>query len=521
MKPKHEVAGDHPMGESGMIPKPEERQTVPVDTYGGRVHVEWDTQAAVTGMGQLPFFIDFLKTADLFEPWVDDCPLTYTSPNAPLKINVLGTLMLSSLSGHRRYAHITTMRCDSVNPHLLGMTKVVSEDSARKAFQGAEEEACAEWLQKHLMRCYEPLLYEPWILDVDGTIKTLYGHQQGAVVGYNPHKPGRPSHVYHTYFAANIRLVLDVEVQPGNQTAAYYAQPGLWAFIDRLPRQAWPEFVRGDCDWGNERVMHEAERRRMPYLFKLRKSATVKALLEEAMYRDDWRGCGQGWQGVETHLRLTSWTRSRRIIVLRREIKGEIAGVSEKGKRIGCEQLEWAFVDTLEPARKYEYAVLVTSLEDEILTLAQHYRDRADAENNFDEMKNQWGWGGYTTQDLGRCQIMARINALVYNWWSLFVRLAIPTRHAEAITSRPLLLSAVAKETHHGGQTTLTITSMHGKFRAVQGILTSLAAFLGKVRATTEQLSWERRWWLILSRIFQWFLKGKPLRWPRLLENTS
>jgi len=98
---------------------------------------------------------------------------------------------------------------------------------------------------------------------------------------------------------------------------------------------------------------------------------------------------------------------------------------------------------------------------------------------------------------------MARMNALVYNWWSLFVRLAIPKRHAEAVTSRPLLLSAVAKETHHGGQTMLTITSMYGKFRAAQRILMSLASFLEKVRVTAEQFNWERRWWLILSRIFQ------------------
>ena len=42
----------------------------------------------------------------------------------------------------------------------------------------------------------------------------------------------------------------------------------------------------------------------------------------------------------------------------------------------------------------YEYAVLVTNTEYEILSLGQLYRDRADAENAFDELKNQWGWGG-------------------------------------------------------------------------------------------------------------------------------
>ena len=89
----------------------------------------------------------------------------------------------------------------------------------------------------------------------------------------------------------------------------------------------------------------------------------------------------------------------------------------------------------------WEYAALVTSLDSEILTLGQLYRDRADCENTFDELKNQWGWGGFTTHDLKRCRLLARSVALIYNWWSLFVRLADPQHHREAITSRPLLLT--------------------------------------------------------------------------------
>jgi hypothetical protein len=34
--------------------------------------------------------------------------------------------MLSVLAGHRRYAHITTLRCDPVNPPLLGMNGMVT-----------------------------------------------------------------------------------------------------------------------------------------------------------------------------------------------------------------------------------------------------------------------------------------------------------------------------------------------------------------------------------------------------------
>lgn len=202
-----------------------ENTRLSIDTFGGRVHVEWDPQAAVTPLGQLPFFIEFLKVGNLFNPWIEDCPLYSTSPNAPSKKDVLGTLLLSILAGHKRYAHVTTIRCDGINPGLLGMEKIVSEDSLRRSLSKILEEPGEAWFQRHYKKCFGPLLSEPWIMDVDTTIKVLYGKQEGAVVGYNPKKPGRPSHTYHTYFMANIRLVLDVEVLPGNQMAASYRRP--------------------------------------------------------------------------------------------------------------------------------------------------------------------------------------------------------------------------------------------------------------------------------------------------------
>jgi hypothetical protein len=158
------------------------------------------------------------------------------------------------------------------------------------------------------------------------------------------------------------------------------------------------------------------------------------------------------------------------------------------------------------PTKRYEYAVLVTSTPDEILALAQLYRDRADAENNFDELKNQWGWGGFTTQDRARCRLMARMVALVYNWWTLFVRLAQPHKHFEAISSRPLLLHGVATHTHHAGQTRLTITSLHAKQAAIQAVLTNLAGFLRALKATAEQWTDAERLRAILTRAFAKFM---------------
>ena len=69
--------------------------------------MKWVPGAAVSSLGQTPFFIEFLKT---FDKWVEECPLQYKSPNAPRKRDVLGTILLPVLSEHWRYAQISAIR---------------------------------------------------------------------------------------------------------------------------------------------------------------------------------------------------------------------------------------------------------------------------------------------------------------------------------------------------------------------------------------------------------------------------
>jgi len=503
----------HLAGEQSSVDVLPEAVGLCADTFGGRVHVEWNPSAAATPLGQLPFFIEFLKLGGLFDPWVADCPLTLTSPNAPCRRDILGTLLLAILAGHQRYAHITALRGDAVNAALLGMGRVRSEDSVRRALAKIDEASGVDWLQRHLDYTFRPLLGEPWILDVDTTVKPLYGRQEGAVVGYNPHKPGRPSHTYHTYAIAELRLMLEVEVQAGNQHASKHSAPGLWALLARIGREAWPCLLRGDCDWGTEANMSRAEREGLAYLFKLRLTRNAKRLIERAMTEPGWVTAGHGWQGKEASLRLVGWSRHRRVILLRRPIERTVAVIDGDGSG---RQLDLYFGEiTADPAAKvFEYAVLVTSLPDEVLTVAQLYRDRATGENNFDELKNHWGWGGFTTRDLRRCRLMARIVALIYNWWSLFVRLADPDQHTEAITSRPLLLYGVGRQTRHANQTTITVTSTHGKAGHVRRMLAEVVTFFKSLRPTAEQLSDLQRWYRILSRALVKYLKGRQLGPP-------
>jgi hypothetical protein len=68
------VPAVHPAGEQSTVESVAD-EAVTADTFAGRVHLEWEPAAPVTTMGQLAFFIDYLKQGGLFDGWVAGCPL--------------------------------------------------------------------------------------------------------------------------------------------------------------------------------------------------------------------------------------------------------------------------------------------------------------------------------------------------------------------------------------------------------------------------------------------------------------
>ena len=499
-----------------------------VATLGGRFHVRWDEGGSATALGQLPFFAEFLEVSGLFTRWLGGCPMAYTSSNAPESVDVLGTWMLSILDGQRRYAHVTGLRGDEVAPQILGMNKIISDESLRRALahlapnqakpcRGEARAARAAQLAKSTA-CMDTALSEssrealrtPWILDVDTTIKLLYGHQAGAEVGYNPTKPGRPSHTLHTYWIGNLRLVLDVEVQGGKAIAGKYSRPRLRLLLERLAVEERPVLVRGDIAFGNEGMMAEMEEIGQRYLFKLKQTAGVKRLIERLWRRSDWQGVGQGFDAVEAELQLAGWTRARRVVVLRRRVKSSLVAEASNEST----QPELQFLDHSERAKLWEYAVLVTNADYSTEAMGQLYRDRADCENGFDELKNQWGWGGYTTQDLERCNLSARAVALIYNWWSWYVRLAHPKTRLEAITSRPMLLAGVGRLTEHAGQSRLLLTLSHAAGDQIKAMIVNVRKGLDHVLASAPQLPKAGRWPALVRYIVDKIINARPKASP-------
>jgi Transposase DDE domain len=308
--------------------------------------------------------------------------------------------------------------------------------------------------------------------------------------------------------------VLDAQLESGQCHSPAHGRPGLLALIEGLPIAQRPRLVRGDCAFGSEGEMSALEGIGQAYLFKLRQSPGVKKLVQRQWSQRNWCSVGQGWEACADMLKLSGWTRTRRVLVMRRARRIDaVLEVKRKkrGKASEPVQSELHFIDENEPVKSWEYAVLVTNASYELPSLAQLYRDRADCENGFDEIKNQWGWGGYSTQDIERCALSARAVALIYNWWSRYVRLVHPKARLEALSSRPKLLSAVGWLTEHAGQQKILLTITHEAANQIKQLVANVRGGLRHIQTTAPQLTKSQFWSALVRYIIKQILPPEPL----------
>ena len=481
--------------------------------------VEWSDCTRVTAMGGMAYFGHFLHANGLFDDLVAGCPLMYTSNNAPGKRRVLGTLVSGILNGARRYAHLSHIQGDRLCADALEIDGgFASEDSVRRGLrQGTRTNWAAweAWLSAAELAALRPLLGEQYILDLDTSVKLVYGHQEGAEIGYNPTRPGRPSQALHVGFIGSLRLLVAMDVQGGKKHAACHMAPQIWQWVDALPLDSRPRLIRGDIGFGNEGYLGECEVRQLPHLFKLKMSAKVKKLIQQLALQQGqlWQTTPEGWDVIESSVKLKGWSRERRIVVLRRPFQ---AGKSKRRK-----EPDWLpHLHLPDAACDWVYAVLVCSQDLPAESLPKLYAERADCENVLDELKNQWGLSGFTTKDLKRCKVMARLSALICNWWNVFVRIAEPTEHKEALTSRPELLHLIATLVTHAGKNVLRFCSHHENAFAVKRAFNRLHTVFARIEAIAGQLNRQMVWAIQLSVAFYAWLSGKVLKVPSQAENT-
>lgn len=458
-----------------------------LDTFPGKLTIT-RTDAALTPYGGLAAWSGFLKHLGVMERAAEACPVVRTSPNAAPVREVLHSFLLSALVEGKRFSHVRWLMDDPAVATLMGMERVRGEDALPRLAKGLEAESLRQWMNRPQTELYAALP-ERFIADWDSTVNTRYGQQEDAVVGYNPHKRGRKSHHPLICVAARTRLCLHLEWRPGDTVSATDWQPAmekLWSH-PTIRERLW--LNRGDLGFGQEAIMawHEAEGVKRPkYLFKLKLTSNVRRAIARVPW-PLWEGAPTvGCQQMaETTVRLHGWSRERRIVIVR----------TLKPANPTPQDLFW---ETPED----EVAVYVTNLERRAATpeqVALLYAHRADTENVFDELKNQWGFRGYCSRRAVVTELAARLVLLTYNLWSLFTRLMglNPGHHTEAIKSRRDFLFLAAQVVESGRQRTVKLAVKAEWWKVLKGCYERLRTWLG---TTAPQLESQGNFLRLLAR---------------------
>jgi hypothetical protein len=481
--------------------------TVELGLPGARQVILKELQGELaSGYGGIIFLMSMLERSGEWADFLKGAPSAGQGNGATSTANLLKTLLACVLAGGNRFRHAEHLKRDRLLAELL-LAKLCGEDALCRGLGRMSRNGGREWASKHLLMMNVALLKETryWVMDLDTTIKTLYGHQGGAALGYNPHKRGHKGHAIHTVSIGGARLLLHTEVLPGNQTTPSFAMTGILATLDELIAQGVaPNLVRADVAYGYDTFMRELESRSIEYLFRLRMSKKVKDLCRHVLERKvaweiTWQDCGSGYRGCEKELKLQGWEAARRVIILARpkdrpdaiaaltdlEGSGEAAGSvsivaprksrkTKMKKEDGPQQLvldlrfdvatqqfivakpvkkakgsvalpetELAIRTDLvaEDPDRFEFMVLVTNKTTASLAdIAAEYRRRADAENPYDQLKNQQGWAGFNSHDLDCSSLAISLCAIIHNWSTVYSRNLDPDQTTEGITLTPAVM---------------------------------------------------------------------------------
>jgi hypothetical protein len=275
------------------------------------------------------------------------------------------------------------------------------------------------------------------IIDVDSTVKTVYGNQEGAAKGYNPHKRGAKSYHPLLAFSAVTKEILQGWLRSGD----VYTSAGIVEFMKQLLAHM-PDgmriIFRGDSGFFLGTLLDFLEKNGHGYLIKVKLKNLVQLLAGQAWEKVPGH---PGWEQCSFWHRCANWRFERRFVAVRRLKERE-------------EQHPVLF-----EVQEYDYFCYV--LTEDMTPWEAHnvYGKRATCETWIEEAKNQMALAHIKTDDFWASSVLFQCSVLAYNtvrWMGLCSK-NIKLRRWEPSTIRTFLIRVAGKLTSGSRQLKLSV----------------------------------------------------------------
>lgn len=303
--------------------------------------------------------------------------------------------------GGTRFSHTSAVRFDEALCQIFGWKRVASVSTFTRWFSRFDRED-VDKVFGFLGRWFWGQLTSRTItLDLDSSIVTRFGQQEGAVVGYNRKNFGKPSHKPLFAFAADWRMVVHSWLRPGNTAD----RNGIRHFVEEALALLRPRhrvgLIRADAGFYDGGFFEDLESKSIAYIVSAHMTGPLRSEIAAAK---QWLTIEPGLDVAEFRYGGTGWQKSRRMVVVRHELK-------RRPHALGKELIE---------VPGYKFSAFVTTLDLPPAEIWRLYNGRADSENRIAELKADFGLNGFCLDAFYATEAAFRCSMLAYNLMSLF-----------------------------------------------------------------------------------------------------
>ena len=370
-------------------------------------------------------------------------------------VQIIESFWLSIWTGASRYIHADWLRYDTVLQAIFGFKRMPSQSTYSRFFNKFSDKRNTEVFPELHGWLMQQVNIEQITLDLDSTVITRSGSQQGSAKGYNPLKRGRNSHHPLMAFVSQTRMVANAWVRPGNTVDSSNCLAFLQETLHHALIGQSVGLLRADSGFYTQSILQCLESEQINYIIAARLYPNVK---RQVYGLDDWVQVCPGIEVAQMYF-AHEGGKQRRYIIVRKAVD---IRKHARGKQL--------FDD---PA--YRFSVYVSNLDLPMDQLWHLYNTRADCENRIKELKQDFGLDNFCMQDFWATEASFRFIMIAYNMMSLFRFFALQSGKASTLrTLRSNCFALGAWTVDHSNRKVLKISLPTQKRAWMTGIFAQI-----------------------------------------------
>ncbi|RLC36198.1 IS1380 family transposase [candidate division Kazan bacterium] len=374
------------------------------------------------GMVLLKNMLDRIKFAQVIES-CNDLPSGGSNRSYSTRV-IIESFIVNVWCGATRFLHTEIGRHDYPLARIFNWGRHPAQDTYKRFFKRFDWGINTRVFSYFYQWFFRNLRMDEATLDIDSSIFTRYGKQEGSRKGYNPKKPGRASHHPLLAFVADVNMVANFWLRRGDS----YTTNNFTGFLEEtLSNLAGIKvgLIRLDSGFYDKNILEYLEKKPMNYIIAVRFYSPIKQLLRS---KQNWIRLSEGVEVATTEYQSPVWNKPRKLILVRQDIKVR-PGATGKQLRLKFEENDVAYY------RHYRYSAYVTNMTLPAAEVWRLYRHRAEAENRIKELDYDFGLNAFNLNEFFATEAALNFVMVAYNLMNLFRRFIMTEKVQKRLSS--------------------------------------------------------------------------------------